>query len=295
MQEFPNSRELKIWCRKNGDVSKKEMTEDCFMLLVLRSGRLEFCVEESFTGVEGPCCVCFAANEKPKLIKPAEAEFFLIGFVPEMINENMTLELVQEATYEDVAQVHDLFLLSPFLEKKLKGSIGGEGFSSRWRACENLNEELEKEGDDYRNYKCRSYFIEILIELERLADITKKMCAEEAKVRYLNHKSVKDAVMFIEKEYGKKIEVKDVAASCGLNRSTLTMLMKQEMGMTVMEYVQHYRIKASMQLLISTKLTSKEIALQCGFRTAAHFCRVFKERHGRTPEEFRKEKWENGL
>ena len=295
MQEFPNSHELKIWCRKNGDVSEKEMTEDCFMLLVLQSGRLEFCLEESFTDVEGPCCVCFAANEKPKLIRSTEAEYFLIGFLPEMINENMTLELVQEATYEDVAQVHDLFLLSPFLEKKLKGPISGEGFLLLWQACENLKEELEKEGEDYWNYKCRSYFMEILIELERLADITKKMCAEEATVRYLKHKSVKDAVKFIEKGYGKKIEVKDVAASCGLNPTTLTALMKQETGMTVMEYIQHYRIKVSKQLLISTKLTSKEIALQCGFRTAAHFCRVFKERHGKTPEEFRKRKWENGV
>lgn len=118
MEEFPYNWEPKIWCRKNGDVIKEEMTEDCFMLLVLLSERLEFCIEESFTGVEGPCCVCFAANEKPKLIKPAEAEYFLIGFVPEMINENMTLELVQEATYEDVAPVHDLFLLSPFFGKE---------------------------------------------------------------------------------------------------------------------------------------------------------------------------------
>lgn len=293
MQEFPNSHELKIWCRKNGDVSKKEMTEACFMLLVLRSGRLEFCIEESFTGVEGPCCVCFAANEKPKLMGPIGAEYFLIGFQPEMINENMTLELVQEAIYKDVAQVHDLFLLSPFLEKKLKGPISGEGFLLLWQACENLNEELKKEGDSYWHYRCRSYFMEILIELERLADITKKMCAEEATVRYLNHKSVKDAVKFIEKGYSKKIEIKDVAASCGLNPTTLTTLMKRETGMTVMEYIQHYRIKVSKQLLISTKLTSKEIALQCGFRTAAHFCHVFKKRHGRTPEEFRKEKWEN--
>lgn len=292
MREVPNSRDLKIWCRKNDGLSKKEMMEECFTLLVLQSGRMEFCLEESFTVVEGPCCVCFAANERPKLIKPAGAEYFLIGFWPEIINENMTLEFVQEATYEDIAQVHDLFLLSPFLEKKLKGPVSGEGFSLLWQACENLNEELKKEEDVCWNYKCRSYFMEILIELERLVDITKKICAEEATVRYLSNKSVKDAVKFIEKRYSKKIEVRDVAVSCGLNPTTLTTLMKQETGMTVKEYIQHYRIKAAKQLLISTNLTSKEIALQCGFRTASHFCRVFKERHGRTPEEFRKRKQE---
>lgn len=279
-----------IICRHNADLEEIPIQNEYFLLVVLMSGKLDFCEGGSSFLAEAPCCICFNEKENPKLERAEDADYFCIYFRPEILDADLTFDFLQNCCYKDVAHTHEMFLLSPFWEDCLKGPIEGETFHAVWEASENLYEEMEKERDLHWYYRCRSWFMEILIGLERMAKFPKRLSSVEVTAGYISDKRLRAAVIYIERNYNKKIELKDVGASCGLNHTTLTALFKREMKMTIAEYIMYCRIKAARKLLRSTELSVKEIAADCGFKTEAHFCRVFKEYQNETPGEFRRRK-----
>ena len=286
-REGVEMKENEIRCQRNGSLEKVQIKNESFLLIVLLSGELDFYMGESLILAESPCCICFDESEDPKFGNVEGAEYFCIYFRPEYLNATMTFEFLRSCSFEDVALVHDSFLLFPFQEKSFRVPFGEEQFFEMQQACVNLNEEMKKDRDLNWHYRCRSYFMEILLCLEKMTDITKRLCAEEATVRVITNKKVKAAIKYVATYYPERIGLKDIADSCGLNHTTLTALMKQEMGVTVMEYLRYYRMRTSKQLLVASELTVKEIARSCGFKSEAHYCRIFKKRCGRTPEEYR--------
>ena len=73
-----------------------------------------------------------------------------------------------------------------------------------------------------------------------------------------------------------------------MNHTTLTALMKEELGLTAIEYLMKYRITVAEKQLEFTSVPIKDIANMTGFKTVQHFSRVFKAQTGATPAEFRK-------
>ncbi|MCQ3829610.1 helix-turn-helix domain-containing protein [Microbulbifer elongatus] len=48
-------------------------------------------------------------------------------------------------------------------------------------------------------------------------------------------------------------------------------------------YYRELRLQRARALLFETALTIEEVGLQCGFRSASHFSRSFRETYGRSP------------
>ena len=69
----------------------------------------------------------------------------------------------------------------------------------------------------------------------------------------------------------------------------LSQMMKECTGMTLHQYLTHYRIKTAQKNLITTYDTINVIAWKSGFRTVAYFIKTFKEQVGVTPKKYRKE------
>ena len=64
--------------------------------------------------------------------------------------------------------------------------------------------------------------------------------------------------------------------------------MKREFNCTAMEYLMNYRIKVSKKQLAFTDVPIKDIVNMVGLKTVQHFSRIFKEKTGYSPNEFRK-------
>ena len=73
----------------------------------------------------------------------------------------------------------------------------------------------------------------------------------------------------------------------GLNRSQLTALLKEQLGMGFADYVSEQRIERSKRLLRDPALTVNDIAQKVGFTYPHYFIRVFKKREGVTPGQYR--------
>ena len=81
------------------------------------------------------------------------------------------------------------------------------------------------------------------------------------------------------------IHIDDVAKMLLTNRTYITRLMRQEYGLTFIEYVNVARIQYSQNLLYSSTPTTTldEIAEKSGFLSTSNYCRAFKRYIGTSP------------
>ncbi len=104
--------------------------------------------------------------------------------------------------------------------------------------------------------------------------------------------AVQKILQYVEEHYGERISLDQVAAAAFLSRSYASVLFKKETGEKFSDYLQRIRIEKACTLLKDTSLSIQETADRTGFFDTAHFSRVFKEKMGVSPMEYRKKKRE---
>jgi AraC-like DNA-binding protein len=91
------------------------------------------------------------------------------------------------------------------------------------------------------------------------------------------------------KEYWISHSLADLAHSTHCSISKLVRIFRIETGMTLHAYLQHVRIRMSLQLLKESSCDLSEIAAQLGFANHSHFSTVFRRQFGIAPSEFRRD------
>lgn len=100
---------------------------------------------------------------------------------------------------------------------------------------------------------------------------------------------VKEALRYVEEHLDQGLGLRDAAQHVHLNPSYFSVLFKEQMGMTFIEYVTRLRIQKAKELLLQTKLPIGEIAERVGYQTTKYFNKVFKEYEGHSPGSYRNE------
>lgn len=93
----------------------------------------------------------------------------------------------------------------------------------------------------------------------------------------------------LEKTYGKRITLSQLAKEYHVSVSHLSHLFKKVTGSAVMEYLFACRMLAAKRLLATTDLSVGEIVDACGFCDNSNFSRSFRQRTGFSPTAFRKQ------
>ncbi|SOC47816.1 AraC family transcriptional regulator with amidase-like domain [Rhizobium subbaraonis] len=83
------------------------------------------------------------------------------------------------------------------------------------------------------------------------------------------------------------IRLSDMSPVSGLSRRQMERLFRREMGRTPARYYLELRLERAHLLLITSSLPVIEVAMACGFSTASHFARTYRERYGCTPQRTR--------
>ena len=78
-----------------------------------------------------------------------------------------------------------------------------------------------------------------------------------------------------------------MARKVHITPSRLSHLFKDELGLTIIEYLTDIRITAAKQMLENSDLMVKQIAEKVGYQEASYFTRVFKKNTGVSPAEYR--------
>ncbi len=103
---------------------------------------------------------------------------------------------------------------------------------------------------------------------------------------------VKRAILYMNVHYASQIARWKLADSVNVSEDYLTRIFHREVGLSLWEYLNRYRIFLATELLLRTNLTINEIAYTTGFQDQAYFCRVFKKQHGIPPGKIRAKKSE---
>ena len=93
---------------------------------------------------------------------------------------------------------------------------------------------------------------------------------------------------YIKKHYAEKITLDELAELEHISKSYLSRKFKQRTGLSVVSYINQFRIERSKQFLMASGLDVNEIAYQVGFDSPKYFHRVFKEIVGESPAIFRR-------
>ena len=289
-RKYNEGKVAKIECVRNDRLQNTHIKNNCFLLIILTAGKLEFKVENEQFYAAAPAFICFDETADPVLISKQKAQYTCIYFHPEFLNVNMSFEMLRKKEYVDIASTHDLFLLKPFTNKAYVVPIAEAQLEKITQAARDMQEELKNQRDWYWSCRGRSYFMEIIIALERMYGLIGYGVTHQKSdnTPIIKNAKLRDAVLYIESRFDESITLPDIAKAAGMNHTTLTALMKEELGLTAIEYLMKYRITVAEKQLEFTSVPIKDIANMTGFKTVQHFSRVFKSQIGATPAEFRK-------
>ena len=289
-RKYGEGKVAKIECTQNDRLQNTHIKNNCFLLIILTAGKLEFKVENEQFYAAAPAFICFDETADPVLISKQKAQYTCIYFHPEFLNVNMSFEMLRKKDYGDIASTHDLFLLKPFTDKAYVVPIAEAQLEKITQAAGYMQEELKNQRDWYWSCRGRSYFMEIIIALERMYGLIGYGVTHQKSdnTPIIKNAKLRDAVLYIESRFDESITQPDIAKAAGMNHTTLTALMKEELGLTAIEYLMKYRITVAKKQLEFTSVPIKDIANMTGFKTVQHFSRVFKAQTGETPAEFRK-------
>ena len=83
------------------------------------------------------------------------------------------------------------------------------------------------------------------------------------------------------------LKIDNIADAMGMSRSVLYTKIKQQLGMTPIDFVRHVRIMRACELLKDTDDSLSSVAFAVGFSDAKYFSKVFKRETGIVPTEYR--------
>ena len=95
------------------------------------------------------------------------------------------------------------------------------------------------------------------------------------------------AINYIDANYDKPITLAEIARASHLSPSRLAHIFKEQMGITLIDYLTSVRIEQAKELLLATDQSCTEICFQAGYNNQSYFTRTFKSVAGMTPRRFR--------
>ena len=99
--------------------------------------------------------------------------------------------------------------------------------------------------------------------------------------------AISKAINYIEANYKKQLNIEEVAAYVSLSKSHFYTRFKKEVGTTPNGYATAFRLSQARYLLIHSNQAIHDIAEAVGYSDPLYFSRVFKQKCGTSPKEFR--------
>lgn len=102
-------------------------------------------------------------------------------------------------------------------------------------------------------------------------------------------KLVNDCCNFIDEHVRENLRIADVAASTGFNVDYVSKKFKEEMGISIGDYIKEAKISEAKSLLKYSELSLAEISELLAFSSQSFFTAVFKQVTGLTPKQYREQ------
>ncbi|MBU3875094.1 AraC family transcriptional regulator [Faecalicatena sp. AGMB00832] len=99
--------------------------------------------------------------------------------------------------------------------------------------------------------------------------------------------NINAALKYISLNYKDELSIETISNQVGFSKYYFCKIFKKQMGVTIHQYVNEFRINKAKELLAYSKLSINSIASQVGFKTTLTFLRAFERSVHMTPSEYR--------
>lgn len=135
---------------------------------------------------------------------------------------------------------------------------------------------------EYRQSIAGCQLITIFVEISRM--LTNKFVDTSSAIDQLSIQ----IISYLKNHFAEKISSDDIAKHCHSNFDYLNRKFKQNLGKTIFQYLNEYRIEVSKIMLDSGLYNTSQIADKCGFCNEFYFSKVFKKQVGTSPSIFKR-------
>ncbi len=135
------------------------------------------------------------------------------------------------------------------------------------------------EQDAVERFKVKSLFYQFV------QDVLKELRGKGSKVKQVNIPA--QIVHYIKDYYAEPISLDSLADLFNYSAYHLSSMFKAFVGVSPIDYLIRFRLERATELLISTDISISEIAASVGYKDTYYFSRIFKQRKGVTPTQFR--------
>lgn len=108
------------------------------------------------------------------------------------------------------------------------------------------------------------------------------------------HKTLLHAARLMEDHIERPLPLETLAQRCGITRRQMERLFRRYVGCAPRQYYLQARLRRARELLRQTTMSITEIAVVCGFRTASHLCRKYREQFNQPPSTERRPRADSG-
>lgn len=98
---------------------------------------------------------------------------------------------------------------------------------------------------------------------------------------------IEQVAIYVALNYQLPLSIKDITQVVGLHPNYIMNLFRKMMGQTLTDYLNMHRLAHAQRLLISSKRSILDVALDSGFGSLSRFYAVFKLSVGMTPKQYR--------
>ncbi|MBC8535920.1 helix-turn-helix domain-containing protein [Feifania hominis] len=148
--------------------------------------------------------------------------------------------------------------------------------------------EILKQLSNITPISCTCYEYEVLTLLAALwLELAKNISVSVVPTHDLTVNRMQIFLRYIQENYAQDFTLDDLAGSAGVSKSECLRCFKLSIQDTPWHYLLEYRLQKAADLLRGTSLSIGEISQAVGFQSQSHFGKLFKEKTGCSPRDFR--------
>lgn len=109
-----------------------------------------------------------------------------------------------------------------------------------------------------------------------------------AKAELIQEERMRRMLSYLHAHYAECMTADKIARCANISRSECFRCFRSIMGISPSEYLCQYRLSQAAHLLLSTDRSISDICFSCGFKSTSYFGKVFREKCGMPPGQYRK-------
>ena len=186
---------------------------------------------------------------------------------------------------EGILSMRDIKTLTPYFHRPFHLRDGSEAHVRIRELLLKLKDVYEKR-ELMWNTVCYSYLLRVYAILgQRYLNGVRNRIPDGGRI--VESEVITASMTYINNHYKQDLSLEDVAEFAGFSRYYFSRSFKKQTGYSFKDYLCEKRLQVATDLLIRTDKSMKDVAAESGFGSVATFNRVFREKKGCTPTQFR--------